>query len=360
MDLPTVADTPTFAYNRDQIIRRALRQCGAIAAGETPGAQEVTDAGDALNALVASWQASGLHIWKEKEATLFLQPGVYQYSLGSNNTTNVAPAKNVVNITLGSSSIAAGATVVVVSSWDGPYYQPANNYSSTFSDFNADFNSDFGGTVPLSVGDSFGVMMANNQLFWTTVAAASGFQITLSDPLPGPVNGSAQAFTYPNLVAGTSASCAIYRPLRVLNVRRILWSSLIETMTTPLSRIDYRNMPNKTTPGIVTQYYYDPQLTSGQFWAWPCPQDSLNGLNFTYMEPIFDFNTAADYPDFPQEWVNALVWNLANEIGIEYDLGGERAARIEKRAMESLDLVSGWDREPESFYLGVNWDQMAR
>jgi hypothetical protein len=174
------------------------------------------------------------------------------------------------------------------------------------------------------------------------------------------VNPSANCFDYPQLVSGTPASCAIYRPLRVLNVRRILWSSLIETMVTPMSRLDYRNQPDKNTTGVVTQYFYDPQENTGQFWAWPNPLDSTNGLNFTYMEPIYDFNTAADYPDFPQEWINALVWNLADEIGIEYDIPDNRAARISQRATLALDRVMGFDREPESVFLGVNFDQTSR
>ena len=57
----------TFSPQRNSIITRALRQCIAIESGETPGAQEISDANEALNALVAGWQATGLHVWKETE-----------------------------------------------------------------------------------------------------------------------------------------------------------------------------------------------------------------------------------------------------------------------------------------------------
>ena len=330
--------SPNFAYNRNQICFRSLRQVGAIAQGETPGAQELSDTVDALNAMVAGWQASGLHLWKEKEGTLFLQPMQYNYGLGgagaSGGTTiaYVTPTPNLIMLTTTSATLAAGTTAFPVLSSAG-----------------------------VNIGDNFGIMQSNNQLFWGVVSAVATGQVTVSGAgTTQVVNPSANAFDFPQLVTGTPASCAIYRPLRVLNVRRILWSSLIETMVTSMSRLDYRNQPDKTTTGVVTQFFYDPQEITGQFWAWPNPQDSRNGLNFTYMEPIYDFNTAADYPDFPQEWINALVWNLSDEIGIEYDIPDNRAARIAQKAAQSLDLVMGFDREPESFFLGVNFDQTRR
>lgn len=346
-----MADTPTFAYNRDQIIRRALRLVGSVTAGEVPGAQEVADASEALNGMISGWQASGIHVWKEKEATLFLQPNQYMYGMGVSagglgggfspgfnigfqtglgfaGTSNVCNSLAFFNLQTTNVVIAAGTNVIPLT------------------------------TTPaaIAVGDNFGVMMSNNQLFWSFIQSIAGNLVTIVQPLPQTVNGNAQVFDYAPLNA-SSSSCAIYRPLRVLNVRRILWSSLIETMVIPMARLDYRNLPNKNNTGEVTQYFYDPQLTNGQFWAWPNPVDSLSGLNFTYMEPIYDFNTAADYPDFPQEWIRALGWNLAEEIKLEYDVGGERAQTIAQKAAESLDLVSGWDREPESFFIGVNFDQ---
>jgi hypothetical protein len=78
------------------------------------------------------------------------------------------------------------------------------------------------------------------------------------------------------------------------------------------------------------------------------------------MEPIFNFNTAADQPDFPVEWFNCLVWNLAKEIMLEYDVPVQRAQMIQIRAKETFDLVSGFDREPESYFFGVNFDQSTR
>lgn len=318
----TTSGTATFTYNRDQIIRRALRQCGAIEAGETPGAQEIQDAADALNAMVAAWQASGLHLWAEAEATLFLQPGQIQYSLGGSAADNATLSSAWTQATL-TANAAAGDTSVQVSSISG-----------------------------MTAGDNFGVMLPSNAIFWTTVSGApAGTTVNLAMPLPVAVNNGTFVFDY---------TARIVRPLRIIDARRYYIQSQIDTPMIRMARLDYREMPNKTTQGTITQYFYDPQLVTGFVWIWPAPPDSRSAMKFTWMRPIDDFSTAADTPDFPQEWINALVWNLAEEIGPEYDIPAQRLGVIAAKAQKALDLVSGWDREPESVFLGVNFDQTSR
>lgn len=315
--------SPTFTYNRDQIIRRSLRQLGAIASGETPGAQEIQDASDAFNAMISEWQASGLHLWKEKEATLFLSPSQNNYSLGGSTTTNCCYTPQLIQTTMTGNGLAALSTTIPCTSVTG-----------------------------ITPGDNFGIMLSTNILYWSTVQSISALNVVLNGTgIPALANPGTQIFDY---------TTNIYRPLRVINSRRILWSSMIETRLSQLSRVDFRELPNKTQTSIVNQWFYDPQLTTGVYWVWLNPQDSTNGIRFTFMEPIFNFNIAADQPDFPVEWINCLVWNLSQELGPEYDVPGDRWAMIQRRAAETKDVVSGFDREPESFYLGVNWDQTSR
>lgn len=59
-----------FSITRDQLITGALRIIGAIAQGETPNAQQISEASEALNMLVKAWQADGMPIWVTKEYTL--------------------------------------------------------------------------------------------------------------------------------------------------------------------------------------------------------------------------------------------------------------------------------------------------
>jgi hypothetical protein len=312
--------SPDFTYNRDQIIRRSLRILGAIQSGETPGAQENQDAIDALNAMVSAWQASGLHLWKESEGVLFLQPNQIQYGLGG-TTTDQSAITSTINASTTTAAVASGSVIPVAS------------------------------VSGIATGDNFGVMLATNVLFWSTVTSVVGLNVHLSTSIPSAVNSGAQIYDY---------TTKIIRPLRIVDARRYYIPSTIETPLVLMSRLDYRELPNKSNTGVVTQLFYDPQLSTGYVWVWPAPTDSLSRVNFTWMEPIFNFNTAADQPDFPVEWYNALVWNLAEELMLEYDIPPQRAAMISAKAAKTLDLATGFDREPESILLGVNFDQTSR
>lgn len=68
-----------FAITRDQLIIGALRVVGAIAQGEVPTTVQITEAGEALNMLIKSWQAMGMSIWVTKEYPLTLLNGVSTY-----------------------------------------------------------------------------------------------------------------------------------------------------------------------------------------------------------------------------------------------------------------------------------------
>lgn len=54
----------TWSQNRDDIIKRALRLCGVLGIGETPETEAVTNAAQALNALMKQWSAHHSAPWR--------------------------------------------------------------------------------------------------------------------------------------------------------------------------------------------------------------------------------------------------------------------------------------------------------
>lgn len=313
----TTSGTSTFNYSQSQIIRRALRQVGAFAAGETPDAQSVQDCSDALNAMVKEWNALGIHLWTESEGVLFLQPNQVQYALGpgsSDHATQTNPP-NFVQVTL-TANVAGGATALPVSS-----------------------------IANILANDNIGVTLANGTIYWTTVnGAPSGSTVNLAVGLTSAANNGAIVFDY---------TTALLRPLRVPAGRRFLASSAIETPMIKMSRLDYRDLPNKTATGIPTQYFYDPQLNQGIFFVWPAPVDATNLVKFTWYRQIQDFAAQSNTPDLPQEWINAVTWNLAEQMAPEYDVPPPRFQIIQTMAAKSLDRAMGFDHESESVYFGV-------
>lgn len=318
----TTSGTYTFNYNRDQIIRAALRKVGAISAGEIPGAQITLDASDQLNSMVKALVSSGIHIWTETEATLFLQPNQIYYNFGTGTTDHATYAYNSTNTN--ANNLTGDTTITVLS------------------------------TTGFAAGYNIGIVLDTGYIFWTTqVGAASGLVVTLSTPFPSTAGSGAAVYVY---------QTDIVRPLRIVDGRRYNFASILDTPMIRMSRLDYRELPNKYNTGIVTQFFYDPKggaNTQGQVALWPAPPDVTNAFKFTWYRPIQDFDNPGDTPDLPQEWVDTLVWNLAKKIAPEYGTPTEVYAIIKAEAAESLEIAMGFDKEPESTYFGVDWEHTS-
>lgn len=314
----STSGTTTFNFNRDQIIKAAARKIGAIASGETPDATTIQDFSDGLNIIVKAWNATGLHIWTETEATLFLQPDQISYSLGgTDNATETYTATTL------SAAVAIGIGTISVASATG-----------------------------IVTAYNIGVVLDTGSIFWTTVNGTPiGTTVILTAALTGTAAAGNAVYVY---------QMKIVRPLRVLSARRYNFTSALDTQMNVFSRIDYRNQPNKTTRGTITQWFYDPKggtNSTGSFFVWPAPPDSTNAVKFTWMRPIQDFSNSANNPDLPQEWIRPLIWNLALEMGPEFDVPDSRWSKIMQMAASTLEGAGGWDREPESYLFGFSADQ---
>ncbi len=118
-----------------------------------------------------------------------------------------------------------------------------------------------------------------------------------------------------------------------------------------LSRDEYFDLPNKDTTGTPTQFYYDPQLTTAKLYIWPVPNATGTTLKFTYARQFEDFDEQAHDPDFPQEWLNLLVYGLALEMAPEYSK--EVPQLVAAQAERLLREVEGFDRELATIRFGV-------
>ena len=148
------------------------------------------------------------------------------------------------------------------------------------------------------------------------------------------------------------------RPLKVPAARRYRFAPpgghAIEIPMGVMSRIEYGTIPQKTMPGIPTQFFFDPQLGQAVMNIWPAPSDTQDAMKFTAQRPLQDFTNQRDTADLPQEWVSCLRYNLAVEMAPEYDVPAERFQIIKALAAEKLLTCQAFDREPESVMFGLS------
>ncbi len=166
------------------------------------------------------------------------------------------------------------------------------------------------------------------------------------------------------LIASTASYVLTPKPMRIISVRRRLTASLIDTPISQLSRQEYYDLPTKTAPATVpVSWYFDPQLSIGTLYVWPAPSAAVAAaqtLELTYLRKIEDMTNTNNDLDMPQEWLDAIVWLLADDLETEYPVNDTRIAqKIERRAAQSLLALEAFDTELANVYMEPEADYYA-
>ncbi len=79
----TTSANTTYESNRDNIIKAALRKCGALAEGETPSTESITNCNQALNNIVTRFSTLGMPLWKRIELPVNLVLNQKDYNINN-------------------------------------------------------------------------------------------------------------------------------------------------------------------------------------------------------------------------------------------------------------------------------------
>jgi len=147
----------------------------------------------------------------------------------------------------------------------------------------------------------------------------------------------------------TSASYTLdpVRPVRILSAR--IKRSGIETPMLRMMREDYDNMPDKTTTGFPTQYYFDRQREASLFYVWPLlAVPAGETVEITYEREFEDIDIDDDI-DLPGEWYDVAVKQLGARLVGAY--GSEAAkARLPMEADYALNMAYAAGMDGESVF----------
>jgi len=83
-----------------------------------------------------------------------------------------------------------------------------------------------------------------------------------------------------------------------------------------MSRGEYLGLPNKTTQGRPSQYYYNRQSTP-EITLWATPENSTDTLVYYYVKRIEDVDTLANTTDAPFRFLPCIVAGLAYYIAMK-------------------------------------------
>tara|TARA_R110002110_G_scaffold82712_2_gene215074 strand:- start:3921 stop:4871 length:951 start_codon:yes stop_codon:yes gene_type:complete len=301
-----IGTTNTFTQNRNQIIDRAMAAIGIKTDHRALTAAEVSEASDELNIMMKSWKTKN-YLWKTTEGTLFLATGQAKYRLDG----STANATEDFTETTTTADAAISATTFDVTSATG-----------------------------FVVGYNIGIVQDDSTILWTTISNISSLTITVDDALTAASSSGAKVYVY---------QTKINRPEEI-NSLRARTSDGNDNQTTALARDTYFNIPVKTTQSTPNQWYYDKQLSYGDIYLWPVPNSVAETVKFTYQKMFFDIDAAATDADFPAEWLDAIILNLALRLARIKGKDKEFREQLRRDAEDALDDVQGYDREDASIY----------
>ena len=252
----TTSGSTDFELDVADIIEEAYERCGI----EVRTGYEAKTARRSLNILFAEWANRGLNLWTIKFATQTVAEGVIEYPLGAITMTIGASTSFTVGETITGGT--SGATAAILT-------KP----SST--------------TVTLSVPTA-------------TFAAAET------------ITGGTSAATTTVTSSPSLESAKAVGDLLDVVIRRDSSDITINT----ISRGEYLTIPNKSTTGRPTQYYFARTITPTVS-VWPTPENSTDELRYYYVERIQDADSLVNTADLPYRFYPCMIAGLAYYLSVK-------------------------------------------
>lgn len=320
-----ISSTDTFKSTKAQVINDAFQTLTIYGVGESVSAEDYTFASRVLNRMIKAWGADGLHLWTKTEAVLLFDQYRERYSLGFD--ARAVNADELVTNRLRTDTLLAETLIEVDS------------------------------VVGMSVNDNIGIVLNDRSLFWTTIIAINDADnaILLAAGLPIASTQGFLVYTY---------STTITKPMKILEYARVAsgfdsgqYSTLVEVPVSSQAYMDYKALSTKTSNAShITQFMYNPYVDYGNLYVFPRPSDCSYRLNFTYERRLADIIDASDNFDFPSEWEEAIVYQLAMRLARPF---GRAAALQDIAPMADIAYTKALQWDSEKDYLDIspcNWE----
>lgn len=302
-----------YSITRADIVEAALRKQGVYDQGESIPGSESAAADQALNLVIKEWVSRGIDLWLRQEITLFLQPNQKSYQLGTSSTDHAT--ESYVETALSQAYSTAATTLNVTS------------------------------TAGMTAADNIGIKIDDDSIHWDTVASVdTATTVTITTGLDGAAASGNKVYAYT-----TKAG----RPQKLITAYRRDTSDN-DTQVDLIGELEYQAQSNKGSEGPPVQIWYRPTLDTGTLHVWPVDGGSTWDKLVVIGQSIpDDMDAAANNPEFPIEWGNALIWSLAADLSFEYGL--PRADRIDlfNIAEKKLENLLDYDVENASVQIAL-------
>jgi|TARA_E500000318_G_scaffold19558_1_gene20334 hypothetical protein len=131
----------------------------------------------------------------------------------------------------------------------------------------------------------------------------------------------------------------------------VLRRSGVDYELSRMSRSEYLTLPNKTTQGRPSQYFYDRQVTP-QITLWATPENSTDTLVYYFVKRIEDADTLVNTTDAPFRFLPCMVAGLAYYLSVKR--APERVQLLKSIYEEEFQRAADEDEDRVSLKLQPN------
>jgi hypothetical protein len=268
-----------------------------------------------LNRMLKNWMADGFQLWLKQVCYLFPQPNQVAYSMHENMTDNFTADTYVKTFTTADGGI--GDTFIIVSDVTG-----------------------------ITAGDYIGVTLDTDYRYWTRVLSVVGNTINfvVGGALPSISTNGHIVITYTNKLKNPAY---VYSGTRSIDY-------ITDIPMDYLSYEEYFELPNKqgTSASMPVSYMYSRLLEETVITLWPNPTTADMLVKFVVSQKVTNLDINANEPDFPEEWHEAIILNLAARLCAAYGKNtGDKFGNLKAEAAESYIRAKSFDNEVGSIYL---------
>lgn len=276
-----------YGVSRNDIINRALARIRIAIDGEEPTEEMIAYGTATLQDLIASWENGGIHLWKVEPCALYCD-GRGTYRLPSD------ACMETFDMPIATADAAYEGYPQVMAA-------PAVN-------------------VPFAAGQK--ILICGRPLGITAVEDAGGgkFRLTLA---------RAPRFTIPAPFPAPYWTQSAPYPLRIDNVRRIHGQGDTPIRLLKVSRQEILAYPPSC--GEPTVYSFLRRGDTADLTVWPAGGPPII-LLFDIVPRFTLPETSKDEADFPREWTEALIANLAYKLSYKYGAPDNLKAQLKSEA----------------------------
>ena len=333
-----------------EIISRALKDIGALEAGEVPTPDAAQDALEMLNDLIDQWSNEGMMVYNVTEIVFPLISGQTHYTIGPDPSTANYIGASITGSIVGKILTVTNATTGAVALGQTLSGIGINGVATRIVEFltGAGGNVNEAGTYRLNISSTtpapaFTASISGTTLNVTAIATGylgvgaviSGTGVTVGTTITAVLSASGGVGTYTvsnSLSLGSRAMTATVTPIPItLYYQKPLGidSAFVRINTTSNGQpilnggLDYQvgilALENYNQIGLKTlngpwpkALYYNPGAESGNLTVWPNP---AQGEMHLFTSTIYStYDDLYENIAFPQGYAMCLRWNLAERL----------------------------------------------